>query len=184
LISYGDFTMQCRFAACLSIFVALATPGLAEILSSGVEPTPVAEQAQATGGLVIQRAGTTSRVLSSEGIGALKPFTQRAALGAGAGESGNEWTGPLLWDVLDATKVLDGAGPRDQAHLAVRVTGADGYTAVVAVGEISPQFSNRPIQLADHMNGTPLPGQGLRLIVPEDRLGGRSVRDVVRIDIY
>jgi DMSO/TMAO reductase YedYZ molybdopterin-dependent catalytic subunit len=174
--------MQCRFAACLSILVALATPSLADFIQGGVDPTPVAEQAQATGGLVIQRAGTASRVLSPEDIAALKPITQRAPLGAG--ESGNEWTGPLLWDVINAAKVLDGAGPRDQAHLAVRVTGADGYTAVVAVGEISPQFANRPIQLADHMNGTPLPGQGLRLIVPEDRLGGRSVRDVVRIDIY
>jgi DMSO/TMAO reductase YedYZ molybdopterin-dependent catalytic subunit len=176
--------MRYRLAACLSILVALATPSLADFIQGGVDPTPAAEQAQATGGLVIQRAGTTSRVLSPEGIAALKPFTQRAALGGGAGESGNEWTGPLLWDVLNAAGVLDEARPRDQAHLAIRVTGADGYSAVVALGEISPQFANRPIQLADHMNGTPLPSQGLRLIVPEDRLGGRSVRDVVRIDIY
>jgi hypothetical protein len=34
------------------------------------------------------------------------------------------------------------------------------------------------------MNGAPIPDQGLRLIFPGDRLGGRSVRDVVRIDVY
>jgi hypothetical protein len=64
----------------------------------------------------------------------------------------------------------------------VRVTGADGYAAVIALAEIAPQFAGRPIQLADHMNGAPIPAPGLRLIVPGDRRGGRSVRDVVRID--
>jgi hypothetical protein len=33
------------------------------------------------------------------------------------------------------------------------------------------------------MNGEPISGSGLRLIVPGERRGGRSVRDVVRIDI-
>jgi hypothetical protein len=55
---------------------------------------------------------------------------------------------------------------------------------VVALAELAPQFAGRPIQLADHLNGAPIPDQGLRLIVPGDRLGGRSVRDVVRIDVY
>jgi len=33
------------------------------------------------------------------------------------------------------------------------------------------------------MNGALLPDHALRLVVPGDRRGGRSVRDVVRIDI-
>jgi hypothetical protein len=33
------------------------------------------------------------------------------------------------------------------------------------------------------MNGVSLPDHALRLVVPGDRRGGRSVRDVVRIDI-
>jgi len=55
--------------------------------------------------------------------------------------------------------------------------------AVIALAEIAPQFAGRPIQIADSENGAPLPQQALRLIVPGDRRGGRSVRDVVRIDI-
>jgi hypothetical protein len=55
--------------------------------------------------------------------------------------------------------------------------------AVIALAEIAPQFAGRPVQIADHMNGSVLPGQALRLIVPGDRRGGRSVRDVVRIDM-
>ena len=54
---------------------------------------------------------------------------------------------------------------------------------MISLGEISPQFADRPILLADQLNGAPLPEHALRLIVPGDRLGGRSVRDVVRIAI-
>jgi hypothetical protein len=88
-----------------------------------------------------------------------------------------------LWDVLAASGVADAIKPAEHVRLAVRVTGADGYTAVVALAEISPQFAGRPIQLADHLNGALLPEHGLRLVVPGDKRGGRSVRDVVRIDI-
>jgi hypothetical protein len=69
------------------------------------------------------------------------------------------------------------------AHLAVRVTGADGYNALVALGEIAPHFAGRQIQLADQENGAPLPNRALRLVVPGDVAGGRWVRDVVRIDV-
>jgi hypothetical protein len=86
----------------------------------------------------------------------------------------------MCWPLPGA---VDPARPADQVHLAVRVTGADGYTAVIALAEIAPQFAGRPIQVADHMNGASLPDHALRLVVPGDRRGGRSVRDVVRIDI-
>jgi DMSO/TMAO reductase YedYZ molybdopterin-dependent catalytic subunit len=55
--------------------------------------------------------------------------------------------------------------------------------AVFGLAELGPQFANRPIQLANRMNGEALPDQGLRLIVPGEQRGGRSVRDVVRIDV-
>ena len=64
----------------------------------------------------------------------------------------------------------------------VRVTGADGYAGTFAAGNSRPMFANHPIQLADHMNGAALLNQSLRLVVPGDKRGGRSVRDVARID--
>lgn len=134
-------------------------------------------------GLLVQRTGQASRVIAAGGIGALKPLTQAVSFVTERGERQAEWTGPLLWDVLTASGVLDGVKPADQVHLAVRVTGADGFTAVLALGEIAPQFAGRPVQIADHMNGQPIPDHGLRLVVPGDRRGGRSVRDVVRVDV-
>jgi hypothetical protein len=89
----------------------------------------------------------------------------------------------LLWDVIGASGVVDVARPREVAHLAVRITGADGYSALIALGEIAPQFEGKQVLLADQMNGVALAGRALRLIVPGDGLGGRSVRDVVLITI-
>jgi hypothetical protein len=88
-----------------------------------------------------------------------------------------------LWDVLAASGAIEAIKPGEQVRLAVRITGAGGYTAIVALAEIAPQFAGRPVQLADRLNGALLPDHGLRLVVPEDKRGGRSVRDVVRIDI-
>lgn len=84
---------------------------------------------------------------------------------------------------LGKKEVKRGDKPAEQVRLVVRVTGADGYTAVIALGEMAPQFAGHPIQIADHMNAAPIPDHGLRLVVPGDKRGGRSVRDVVRIEI-
>ena len=51
------------------------------------------------------------------------------------------------------------------------------------LAELSPQFAGKAIQLADQMNGAPIPGEGLRLMVPGEHRGGRSLRDVVRSDL-
>jgi hypothetical protein len=193
--------MRYCLAACLCFVLALVPPASAETLrvmgagnlasvgrqaaskANGFDTAQV-EPAQSPRGLLVQRAGQSSQVVPSERLAALTPITQRIGFMTGRGEQQNEWTGPLLWDVLVASGVIDPAKPAEAVRLAVRITGADGYTAVVALAELAPQFAGRPIQLADHMNGTPIPDPGLRLIVPGDRLGGRSVRDVVRIDVY
>jgi DMSO/TMAO reductase YedYZ molybdopterin-dependent catalytic subunit len=164
------------------------TPVFAETLQAGskapgVDPVVVAAQAQLERGLVVQRAGQPSSLLSPERFAALPRITQRVSFTTGNGEQQNEWTGPLLWTVLDASGLIEGANQREQAHLVVRVTAADGYAAAIAVGEISPLLADRPILLADQLNGAPLPDHALRLVVPGDRLGARSVRDVVRIAI-
>jgi hypothetical protein len=85
--------------------------------------------------------------------------------------------------VLAAAGAIDPAKPAEAVHLTVRVTGADGYVAALAAGELAPQFADRPIQLADQMNGAAIPEPGFRLVVPGEHRGGRSVRDVIRIDV-
>ena len=161
----------------------MSETGQALLKAHGFDPVALVAPAPPSPGLLVQRAGQASRAVAPERIAALPRLTQRVGFMTGHGEQQNDWSGPLLWDVLVASGAVDPAKPAEQVHLVVRVTGADGYVATVALAEIAPQFAGRPIQLADQMNGAPLPDHALRLIVPGDRRGGRSVRDVVRIDI-
>ncbi len=142
-------------------------------------PLRAATDTQPPPGLQVLRAGQLPRTLSLEQIAALKPITQQAAVE----HTDRSWTGPLLWDVLVNAGAVDPAKPADAVHLGVHVVGADGWIAVFGLAELSPEFAGKPIQLADRVNGEAIPGQGLRLIVPGEHRGGRSVRDVVRIDI-
>jgi ABC-type molybdate transport system substrate-binding protein len=167
-----------RFAA----FV-MSESGQALLKAHGFDPVALAGPVPAAPALLVQRTGQASHMMSADRIGALKPITQNVSFTTGHGEQQAEWTGPTLWDVLAASGALESVKVGEQPRLAVRVTGADGYSAVIALAEIAPQFAGRPVQLADHMNGAPLPDNALRLVVPGDRRGGRSVRDVVRIDI-
>jgi ABC-type molybdate transport system substrate-binding protein len=167
-----------RFAAFI-----MSEAGQAVLKAHGFDPVGLIEPAPPLAGLLVQRAGQASHLISFDRLAALKPMTQRVSFLTDKGEQQNEWAGPLLWDVLAASGAADAIKPGEQVRLAVRVTGSDGYTAVVALAEISPQFAGRPIQLADHLNGALLPDHALRLVVPGDKRGGRSVRDVVRIDI-
>ncbi len=94
-----------------------------------------------------------------------------------------KFEGPLLWRVLDRAGVVDAAKPRGQVRQIVLVTGSDGYAVVLALGEISPAFEGKQVILADRMNGQPIAPDHWRIVVPGDRRGARSVRDVVRIAV-
>ena len=93
----------------------------------------------------------------------------------------NEWSGPKLWDVLAAAGAVDLARHAEHIRLVAKVKGSDGYVAAIAVGGMSPQISGKPIHLvvSPGTNARELP----RLIVPGEKRAGRSVRDIVRIDV-
>jgi DMSO/TMAO reductase YedYZ molybdopterin-dependent catalytic subunit len=97
------------------------------------------------------------------------------------GQHKASFSGPLLWDVLTKAGAIDTSKPRDTAREVVSVTGSDNYVAVLAVGEISPEFEGKDVILATSMDGKPLDPGHLRIAVPLDKRGGRSVRDIVKI---
>ena len=91
--------------------------------------------------------------------------------------------GPLLWTVLQKAGVVDPAMHREQASESVVILGRDGYRAVLALGEIAPEFEGKQVILAERMDDQPLDAEQLRIIVPLDKRGGRSVREVARIEV-
>ncbi|MBV9018762.1 MAG: molybdopterin-dependent oxidoreductase [Alphaproteobacteria bacterium] len=91
--------------------------------------------------------------------------------------------GPLLWAVLEKAGAIDPVKHREQVSQTVVITGRDGYRAVLALGEIAPEFEAKQVILAERMDGKPLDPDHFRVVVPLDKRGGRSVRDVVRIEV-
>jgi DMSO/TMAO reductase YedYZ molybdopterin-dependent catalytic subunit len=91
--------------------------------------------------------------------------------------------GPLLWTVLEKAGVVDPAKHREQVSQTIVIVGRDGYRAVLALGEIAPEFEGKQVILAGRMDGKPLDAEHLRVVVPLDKRGGRSVRDVTRIEL-
>ena len=94
------------------------------------------------------------------------------------------YAGPLLWAVLDRAGVLgqDMQGmPRARARRIVTVTGRDGYTVVLALAEIDPEFEGKSVIVATQADGKPIGSGALRLVVPGDKRGGRSVRDPTKV---
>ena len=90
------------------------------------------------------------------------------------------YTGATLWSVLQKSASVN-SDPRQRLHQVIIVTGSDGYTAALALAEIDPDFEGKPVLLAYKRDGKPM--NDLRLVVPGDKFGGRSVQNAVRIEI-
>ena len=88
-----------------------------------------------------------------------------------------------MWTVLQKAGVVDPAMHREQVSQSVVILGRDGYRAVLALGEIAPEFEGKQVILAERMDDQPLDAEQLRIIVPLDKRGGRSVREVARIEV-
>jgi molybdate transport system substrate-binding protein len=96
------------------------------------------------------------------------------------------FTGALLWDVLGSAQPNYNADVRnDKLGMYIVVTASDGYQAVIALGEIDPEFGNQPILVAYEQEEKPIEDlQGaIRLVVPGDGHGGRYVSGIVNISL-
>ncbi len=96
------------------------------------------------------------------------------------------FTGVSLWQLLSAAQPnLNADVKNDRLSLFVVVTGSDGYQAVIAWGEIDPEFGNQPVLVAYEQDGAPIndAAGALRLVVPGDGHGGRYVNGVVNVSL-
>ena len=71
-------------------------------------------------------------------------------------------------------------------------TGSDGYRAVIALGEIAPNFGDQKDLIAIDLNGTGKVGGGpngdangfARLVIPGDIRAGRYVSNLIGLEVY
>jgi hypothetical protein len=132
--------------------------------------------------LTITGPGATTTLTPAQ-LAAMPPVKLNTSFQTDHGPLNATFTGPLLWTVLTTTHALAPNAHKDVVRQAILLAGADGYTALIAMGEISPAFENKQVILAETMNGQPFPAGHLRIILPADSRGGRCVRDLVKISI-
>ncbi len=122
-------------------------------------------------------------------LDALPQVTQTDTYTAGGTPVTDTFTGPSLWSVLNAAggvKTTPGI-KNDALRKVVIATGTDGYTAAVAIGEISPSFGNRPYLVATSDSAGQIASGGpqgfARLTAPGDKAGGRYVSNLESVRV-
>lgn len=102
----------------------------------------------------------------------------------GHGQEGGSYSGVLLWTLLGKAELANGPEKGALLKHVIVVTGRDGYAIALSAGELAPEFENKSVILATERDGKPIPtADGIRLIVPGDKHGGRAVRDVAKVDV-
>jgi DMSO/TMAO reductase YedYZ molybdopterin-dependent catalytic subunit len=97
------------------------------------------------------------------------------------------YTGVSLWSFLSKTVGLKGDAAAMHPSLAMYVvaTGSDDYRVVISLAELDPEFGNQPDLIAYALGGAGLGANGFaRLVVPNDGKGGRSVSNLVSLDVF
>ena len=117
----------------------------------------------------------------------LAKFTRREVKAKGHDEKESIYSGVNLSDILLAAGAKLGKDELRGKELAayLLVEAADGYKATFAIAELSSEFTDRIILLADTRDGKPLAAsQGFwQIIVPDDKKHGRWVRQVISLKI-
>jgi hypothetical protein len=114
----------------------------------------------------------------------LEPFSQRVRLRSPRGTSEREYRGAHFVDYARAAGLIgkntQGMGLGDHYFV---VTASDGVRVVLALAEIMPRFTDKRVMLAYEQDGEAL-NAGVRLIVPGDDLGGRSILGVAAVSVH
>jgi DMSO/TMAO reductase YedYZ molybdopterin-dependent catalytic subunit len=97
------------------------------------------------------------------------------------GAQTSSFTGAALWTLVTAAVPVHEAGPHSALRHTVLARGRDGYIVAFAIGELDPEFEGKQVLVAYAQYGKPL--TELRLVVPGDKRAGRSVRDLVAIEV-
>jgi hypothetical protein len=118
--------------------------------------------------------------------GLLKSFpavTIDVTFETGQGKKSDRYTGVLLWSLLEKAILVDDPAKNAILKHTLLVTGRDGYAVALAIGELDPHYEGKSVILAYGGGEPPASAADLRLVVPGDAHGGRSVRDVAVIEV-
>jgi molybdopterin-dependent oxidoreductase-like protein protein len=121
----------------------------------------------------------TATALNTDIIASLPQLSVSTRLRSPRGVTEYTFEGALLFDYLRAAGLMT-VGP--SANQYVVATAEDGFVIAVAMAEVAPGFSDKQVMLATQQNGEAIRA-GVRLVVPGDDLGGRSVYGLSGLEV-
>jgi len=157
--------------------------GVLVLLLFTVEPATADDQPAQTTALLIDGKVKRAQRLSVDALHRLPAERVDVSFQTSHGTEKSSYTGVLLWRLLDEAGGIDDPAKGAELHHTISITARDGYTVVISTGEIAPDFGGKAAMIAYERDGVELGAQGLRVIMPGDRHGGRYVRDVVEMEV-
>jgi hypothetical protein len=122
-------------------------------------------------------------VLDKALLESFSPVTVDVTFETDKGEKSGRYTGVLLWSLIEKAGLANVGAKNAALRHTLLVTGRDGYAVALAVGEVDPHYEGKSVILAYAGGEPPASIAAPRLVVPGDKHGGRSVRDVASIEV-
>jgi hypothetical protein len=154
---------------------------LAAFISLVAGPGIVAD-ADASGTVAVSGQVRVPTSFTLDTLRGLPSRTESVTYTTDAGPQSHTYTGCGLDAVIAAADPeVDAAAKHPSLTLTILATGADGYSAALSWGDISPSLAPRPALVAYTEDGAPLDQP--RLVVPTDREGARYVKDLTQLRV-
>lgn len=153
------------------------------LLGASVAPAPAADLASQA--VAITGAVAHPQSLTLDDLHKLPSTTVQVSFLTDKGPMTGSFTGVLLSQVLSNAGVIDAPGKNAYLRHVYMVSGRDGYVVALSQGEIDSRYGGEMAILAFAGDGKTLDaGDGIRLVIPGDKHGGRAVRDVISIEVH
>ena len=82
-------------------------------------------------------------VLDEALLKSMPAVTVAVSFETGQGKKSGNFTGVLLWALLEKAGTIDAPGKNARLRHTLLITGRDGYAAAVALGEIDPHYEGK-----------------------------------------
>jgi hypothetical protein len=165
----------------MPLAVRCLTLTLAALISLVAGPVCTA-RADGPGTVAISGAVRMPTSFTPDTLRGLPSRTESVTYTTDSGPQSHTYTGCGLDAVVTAAEPdVDAAAKHPSLTLAVLATGADGYSAALSWGDISPSLAPRPALVAYSEDGAPLDQP--RLVVPSDLEGSRYVKNLTELRV-
>ncbi len=98
-----------------------------------------------------------------------------------------KFTGVSLWTLLQEAGITAEPGKKnDTLRHTVVITASDGYSTVLSLGELAPDFGNEQAIIAFQQSDKPIEGANgfARLIIAGDKAAGRAISAIATIEVH